>query len=77
MECTPCMYYATADSSNSRTKNIVANLALEINLKLSGKNHLVTGAGLPTIDLGATMIVGIDVTHLCASNKYTADSNKP
>ncbi|UKZ72568.1 hypothetical protein TrVFT333_000200 [Trichoderma virens FT-333] len=50
------------------------NLALKINLKLGGNNHLVDPTHLGFISENKTMIVGIDVTHPSAQSPKEAPS---
>lgn len=40
-----------------------ANIALKVNLKLKGSNHVLDSKDLGIISDGKTMIIGIDVTH--------------
>jgi eukaryotic translation initiation factor 2C len=52
----------------------MANLALKVNLKLGGSNHLVGPGNLQFIHKNTTMIVGIDVTHPSPSSSADAPS---
>lgn len=52
----------------------MANIALKVNLKLGGINHVVDGEGLELIKKNKTMVVGIDVTHPTAGSASEAPS---
>ena len=41
----------------------LANIALEVNLKLGGINHMANTDSLGITEKGKTMLLGIDVTH--------------
>lgn len=51
-----------------------ANVAMKVNLKLSGTNHIVGGDQLGIISQGKTMLVGIDVTHPSPGSAKNAPS---
>lgn len=52
-----------------------ANVALKINLKLQGANHVLGGLHpLDVVSRGSTMVVGIDVTHPSPGSGGTAPS---
>lgn len=40
-----------------------ANVALKVNMKLGGVNHVLTGAGTTWLKQKKTMLMGADVTH--------------
>ncbi|KAI1114275.1 ribonuclease H-like domain-containing protein [Nemania sp. NC0429] len=50
------------------------NVALKVNLKLGGKNHLVQPVDLGLVAEGKTMVVGIDVTHPSPGSSDAAPS---
>ena len=43
--------------------NISANISLKVNIKLGGTNQCLYPKALGFLELGNTMVVGIDVTH--------------
>lgn len=51
-----------------------ANVALKVNLKLNGTNHIVGGNQLGLVSKGKTMLVGIDVTHPSPGSAKNAPS---
>jgi eukaryotic translation initiation factor 2C len=51
-----------------------ANVAMKINLKAGGVNHVLDGPKLGVINDGNTMVVGIDVTHPSPQSEDTAPS---
>lgn len=48
-----------------------ANIALKVNLKSGGTNHILSPGDLGFLEQGKTMLVGIDVTHPSGSMKGT------
>lgn len=46
-----------------------ANIALKVNLKSGGTNHILARGDLGFLEQGKTMLVGIDVTHPSSSMK--------
>ncbi|SPO04370.1 uncharacterized protein DNG_07055 [Cephalotrichum gorgonifer] len=50
------------------------NVALKLNLKLSGRNQLVDSTRLGIINEDKTMVVGVDVTHPSPGSSRTAPS---
>ena len=48
-----------------------ANIALKVNLKSGGTNHVLARGDLGFLEQGKTMLVGIDVTHPAGSMKGT------
>ena len=48
-----------------------ANIALKMNLKSGGTNHVLSPGDLGFLEQGKTMLVGIDVTHPSGSMKGT------
>jgi hypothetical protein len=40
-----------------------ANVALKVNMKLGGVNHVLTGAAVTWLKQKKTMLMGADVTH--------------
>ncbi len=53
---------------------LLANIALKLNLKLGGNNQLVDRARLGIIGENKTMVVGIDVTHPSPGSSHDAPS---
>ncbi|KAK5463118.1 hypothetical protein LTS15_002831 [Exophiala xenobiotica] len=51
-----------------------ANLALKVNLKLGGRNHIIDDSKLGVIAEGKTMLVGLDVTHPSPGSVQAAPS---
>lgn len=51
-----------------------ANVALKVNMKLGGVNHVVAGSKLRFVNEGKTMVVGIDVTHPSPASAGNAPS---
>ena len=65
----PKKFYDHRDNSQQNAMQYCANVALKINLKLGGTNHVLAPPSKETekrvaiISEGKTMVVGIDVTH--------------
>ena len=58
-------FYNTGLDRAEKPKSIPynANVALKVNIKNGGTNHVLKGRQLGFINEGTTMVVGIDVTH--------------
>ncbi|MCJ1434414.1 hypothetical protein MMC27_003782 [Xylographa pallens] len=52
----------------------LANIALKVNLKLGGINHMANPDSLGIIEKGKTMLLGIDVTHPAPGSDATMPS---
>ena len=53
---------------------VLANIALKVNLKLGGNNHALDPEKLGIISVGKTMLVGLDVTHPSPGSSKNAPS---
>ncbi|KEY70180.1 hypothetical protein S7711_03401 [Stachybotrys chartarum IBT 7711] len=63
-------------SKFAKAENIqyMANVALKVNLKMGGCNHVLDDSRLPLLRQNKTMIVGIDVTHPSPGSSSSAPS---
>lgn len=62
------------DSGELRSTQYNANVALKVNIKKGGMNHVLKDDQLGFISKGKTMVVGIDVTHPSPGSGNSAPS---
>lgn len=69
-------FYNTAkfDNGEFRSTQYNANVALKVNIKKGGMNHVLQDDQLGFISKGKTMVVGIDVTHPSPGSGNSAPS---
>jgi len=60
--------------AKERNDQYFANVALEVSLKLGGRNQSLDASKLGLISEGKTMVVGVDVTHPSPGSASTAPS---
>ena len=58
----------------ARNDQYFANIALKVNLKLGGRNHILESPKLGILAEGKTMVVGLDVTHPSPGSSKNAPS---
>lgn len=61
--CVPGSTKKFMNPKEERATQYHANVALKINLKLGGTNHLLSDADIGIITNSKTMVIGLDVTH--------------
>lgn len=57
-----------------KSKAYNANVALKVNIKNGGTNHVLKDGQLGFINKGTTMVIGIDVTHPSPGSGFSAPS---
>ena len=69
-------FYNTRVDDKKRPKSMAynANVALKVNIKNGGTNHVLKDRQLGFINEGTTMVVGIDVTHPSPGSGLSAPS---
>ena len=69
-------YNLGVDQKTNKLKSIAynANVALKVNIKNGGTNHVLKDRQLGFINEGTTMVVGIDVTHPSPGSGFSAPS---
>ena len=69
-------FYKTDVDEEKRPRSIGynANVALKVNIKNGGTNHVLKDRQLGFINEGTTMVVGIDVTHPSPGSGFSAPS---
>ena len=69
-------FYNTSVDQAKRLRSVPynANVALKVNIKNNGINHVLQDSQLGFINKGTTMVVGIDVTHPSPGSGFSAPS---
>ncbi|KAF8711992.1 hypothetical protein AX14_013179 [Amanita brunnescens Koide BX004] len=57
------------ENGSNKSEQYLANVALKLNVKLGGKNHVLDNADMQWFRKKKTMLVGIDVTHAGPGSK--------
>lgn len=70
---TVCVQHSKINDSKTRA-DYYANVALKVNLKCGGTNHILPRNDLDFLSEGETMIVGMDVTHPAPEHMKNAPS---